>query len=122
MDLMRHVDDAPSGLMDHLFAQVMLWGRANGYATFNLGMAPLAGVESRRLSPLWNRLGAAVYRHGELFYNFQGLRAFKQKFNPLWGTALPRSAPRNRDPADPPQHRRADLRRRRRDLAPLAAC
>src|SRR5438874_10645888 len=28
--------------------------------------------------------GNALYEHGEAFYNFQGLRAFKQKFDPIW--------------------------------------
>ena len=27
--------------------------------------------------------GAAIYRHGGGFYNFEGLRAFKQKFDPV---------------------------------------
>ena len=25
-----------------------------------------------------------MYRHGEPFYNFHGLRAYKEKFNPAW--------------------------------------
>jgi phosphatidylglycerol lysyltransferase len=25
-----------------------------------------------------------VYRHGEHFYNFQGLRQYKEKFDPVW--------------------------------------
>ena len=42
------------------------------------------GFEQHRLAPLWNRLGALLFRHGEQFYNFQGLRAFKDKFDPVW--------------------------------------
>jgi phosphatidylglycerol lysyltransferase len=49
-----------------------------------MGMAPLSGLENRALAPLWNRLGAFVFRHGEHFYNFQGLRKYKEKFNPQW--------------------------------------
>jgi phosphatidylglycerol lysyltransferase len=33
---------------------------------------------------LWTKFGAFVYRHGEPLFNFQGLRAFKEKFNPVW--------------------------------------
>ena len=29
-------------------------------------------------------LGARLYRHGEYFYNFQGLRQYKEKFAPEW--------------------------------------
>jgi phosphatidylglycerol lysyltransferase len=99
IDLMRHVADAPSVIMDYLFVELMLWGREQGYRWFNLGMAPLSGLEARAIAPLWSRLGTLVYRHGEHFYNFQGLRLYKEKFDPVWeprylacpgGLALPR--------------------------------
>ncbi|HXQ31062.1 MAG TPA: bifunctional lysylphosphatidylglycerol flippase/synthetase MprF [Steroidobacteraceae bacterium] len=84
VDLMRFLPDAPRSSMDFLFIELMLWGRAQGYRTFNLGMAPLAGLENRALAPLWHRLGSFLYRHGESFYNFEGLRRFKSKFDPVW--------------------------------------
>ena len=83
-DLMRHSDEAPPGIMDYLFAKLMLWGQEQGYARFSLGMAPLSGLENRALAPLWNKLGAFLYLHGEHFYNFQGLREYKEKFRPEW--------------------------------------
>lgn len=98
VDLMRHRPDAPPGTMDFLFTELMLWGAHQGYGRFNLGMAPLAGLEAHPLAPLWHRLGTLIYRQGEHFYNFQGLRAFKEKFDPQWqprylagpgGVALP---------------------------------
>ncbi len=99
MDLMRYAPEAPESVMEYLFLQLMLWGKAQGYEDFNLGMAPLSGFESRSLAPLWIRAGALVYQHGENFYNFQGLRRYKEKFDPVWvprylaspgGLALPR--------------------------------
>jgi phosphatidylglycerol lysyltransferase len=84
VDLMRYAADAPEGVMEFLFLQAMLWGQARGFAWFNLGMAPLSGIEGQRLGPLWNRVAALAYRHGEHFYNFQGLRQYKQKFDPVW--------------------------------------
>jgi phosphatidylglycerol lysyltransferase len=84
IDLMRHLPDAPNGVMDLLFVQLMLWGRDQGYRWFNLGMAPLAGMESGPEAPGWQRLSSLIYRHGENFYNFQGLRRYKEKFAPLW--------------------------------------
>jgi len=84
VDLMRFLPETPHGVMDYLFVEIMLWGRKEGYKWFALGMAPLAGLEDRALAPLWNRLGAFVFRHGEHFYNFQGLRFYKEKFNPVW--------------------------------------
>jgi phosphatidylglycerol lysyltransferase len=99
IDLMRYTKDAPGGVMEYLFIELMLWGRSNSFKEFSLGMAPLAGFEDRALGPLWNRAGAWLFRHGEHFYNFQGLRQYKEKFDPVWhprylaspgGLALPR--------------------------------
>jgi phosphatidylglycerol lysyltransferase len=84
VDLMRHTPAAPGGVMQFLFIELMLWGRAEGYRWFRLGMAPLSGLESRALAPLWARAGAFMYQHGEHFYNFQGLREYKEKFDPVW--------------------------------------
>jgi phosphatidylglycerol lysyltransferase len=47
-------------------------------------MTPFAGMEDHALAPLWNRLGAFIFTYGEHFYNFQGLRQYKQKFDPQW--------------------------------------
>ncbi|MBE0604109.1 MAG: bifunctional lysylphosphatidylglycerol flippase/synthetase MprF, partial [Deltaproteobacteria bacterium] len=83
-DLMRYLPVAPSGVMDFLFAELMSWGRAEGYRFFNLGMAPLSGLPQHALAPLWGRAGSLLFRHGEHFYNFQGVRDFKDKFDPVW--------------------------------------
>jgi phosphatidylglycerol lysyltransferase len=84
VDLMRHLSGVSGAAMDFLFVELMLWGAQHGYAQFNLGMAPLSGLETHPLAPLWHRLGTLLYRHGEHFYNFQGLRAYKAKFAPHW--------------------------------------
>jgi phosphatidylglycerol lysyltransferase len=81
---MRHRYDAPNAVMEALFVHLMLWGKEQGYEWFSLGMAPLSGFEQSPVASLWNRVGAFVYQHGESLYNFQGLRAYKEKFNPMW--------------------------------------
>ena len=100
IDLMRYLPNCPDGIMDYLFIELMQWGKQQGYQWFNLGMAPLSGLENRALAPLWSKAGALVFRHGEHFYNFQGLRQYKDKFDPEWrpkylvchgGMALPRT-------------------------------
>ncbi|MCX6835955.1 MAG: bifunctional lysylphosphatidylglycerol flippase/synthetase MprF, partial [candidate division Zixibacteria bacterium] len=83
-DLMRHSPDAPSGVMDFLIIELILWGKQQGYRWLDLGMAPLSGLEKRQAAPLWNQLAGLIYRHGEHFYNFQGLRQYKEKFRPVW--------------------------------------
>ncbi len=84
LDLMRYSAHAPKGVMEALLVHLMVWGKAQGYQHFALGMAPLSGFEDSPLATLWNRLGAFLYEHGEAVYSFQGLRAFKEKFNPRW--------------------------------------
>lgn len=84
VDLMRHDADMPYGTMDFLFIRLMQWGQAQGYAWFTLGLAPLSGLEARRLAPFWAKAGALLYRHGESLYGFEGLRAYKDKFSPVW--------------------------------------
>lgn len=84
VDLMRFAANSPRGAMDGLFAHLFAWGRTRGYRWFNLGMAPLSGLDLSPVSSLWIRLGRFVYRHGEAFYNFEGLRAYKDKFHPMW--------------------------------------
>lgn len=83
-DLMRYLPGAPGFVMDALLAELMLWGTTQGFHWFSLGAAPFSGIENRQLAPIWNRIGGFVYEHGEHFYNFEGLRAFKEKFSPQW--------------------------------------
>jgi phosphatidylglycerol lysyltransferase len=99
LDLMRYRRSAPPDVMEYLFLELMLWGKERGFERMTLGMAPLSGLEVSALAPLWNRVGGMLYRHGENFYNFQGLRRYKEKFDPVWeprylatpaGLALPR--------------------------------
>lgn len=84
VDLMRQADDAPQGAMDFLFVELCFWAKAQGFRWFNLGLAPLSGLEARKLAPAWAKIGALVFGHGEQFYNFAGLRRYKEKFNPVW--------------------------------------
>ncbi|HXQ14607.1 MAG TPA: GNAT family N-acetyltransferase [Caulobacteraceae bacterium] len=84
IDLMRYADDAPKDVMDFLFVELIAWGAAQGYQAFDFGMAPLAGLEDRPLAPIMSRVGRLLFERGEDIYNFQGVRRFKDKYDPLW--------------------------------------
>lgn len=84
VDLMRYRASAQKNVMEALFLHLMLWGKEEGYRRFDLGMAPLSGLEISAVAPAWTRLGHFLYQQGETFYNFQGLRAYKEKFHPVW--------------------------------------
>ena len=96
VDLMRYAPDAPHGVMDYLFTRCTQWAKDQGMARFDLGMAPLSGLEDRRMAPVFARVGALVYDEGGALYGFQGLRSYKAKFAPDWRSrfiAAPASTP-----------------------------
>jgi phosphatidylglycerol lysyltransferase len=83
VDLMRYRSDGPS-VMDFLFASLFFHGKDQGFKRFNLGMAPLASVGRFQGSHARERLANLLFQHGENWYNFQGLRFYKDKFEPEW--------------------------------------
>ncbi|MBV6750382.1 bifunctional lysylphosphatidylglycerol flippase/synthetase MprF [Pseudomonas chlororaphis] len=84
LDLMRSHPEAPKLTMEFLMVGLIQHYKAHGYARFSLGMVPLSGLQPRRGAPLTQRLGSMVFQRGEQLYNFQGLRRFKDKFQPDW--------------------------------------
>ncbi|WP_343314863.1 bifunctional lysylphosphatidylglycerol flippase/synthetase MprF [Brucella sp. BE17] len=84
VDLMRYMPNVHKLLMDALFAKLLMASKAEGYQWFNLGAAPLSGLSGSRLASRWNRLGAFIYKSGADLYHFDGLKTFKEKFDPVW--------------------------------------
>ncbi|MBW8815474.1 MAG: bifunctional lysylphosphatidylglycerol flippase/synthetase MprF [Caulobacterales bacterium] len=84
IDLMRYVEEGPRNIMDYLFVELMEWGRGQGYTAFDFGMAPLSGLDDRPLAPMMSRVGRLLFDRGEEIYNFQGVRRYKDKYDPLW--------------------------------------
>ncbi|MCY1648015.1 bifunctional lysylphosphatidylglycerol flippase/synthetase MprF [Caulobacter sp. SL161] len=84
MDLMRYSDEAPKNVMDYLFVELLQWGKDEGYSAFEFGVAPLAGLQDRPLAPIMSRVGRLLYERGEEIYNFQGVRRYKDKYDPVW--------------------------------------
>lgn len=84
IDLMRHIPGTHRGMMDLLFVRIMEGLKEKGFRTLNLGMAPLSGLPTHPGAPLWNHICRQVFENGERFYNFQGVLAFKSKFDPVW--------------------------------------
>jgi phosphatidylglycerol lysyltransferase len=87
VDMMRHLDTEPLGLpspMEYLILRLMQDAQARGYTRFNLGMAPLAAVGATHRARPVERLAHQFFLHGEAWYNYQGLRRFKERFHPAW--------------------------------------
>ncbi|MDZ5601301.1 bifunctional lysylphosphatidylglycerol flippase/synthetase MprF [Pseudomonas sp. RP23018S] len=84
LDLMRAHPEAPKLTMEFMMVGLILHYKSHDYGRFSLGMVPLSGLQPRRGAPLTQRLGSLVFQRGEQLYNFQGLRRFKDKFQPDW--------------------------------------
>lgn len=84
IDLMRHQADIERGTMDFLFVSMFQHFKARGYKGFNLGLAALSGVGEASESTRTEKGMHYLYEHLNQFYNFQGLRAYKDKFHPEW--------------------------------------
>ncbi|KPN12714.1 phosphatidylglycerol lysyltransferase [Bacillus australimaris] len=84
IDLMRHMHDAPNGMMDALFIHLFQWAKEKGYKSFNMGMAPLSNVGTFHQSFLTERLASVIFNNVRYMYSFSGLRSFKQKYKPEW--------------------------------------
>ncbi|WP_210252976.1 bifunctional lysylphosphatidylglycerol flippase/synthetase MprF [Beijerinckia sp. L45] len=82
--LMRHIQDTSSYTMEFLFLSAILALKGSGVQVFSLGMAPLSGLSPAVAKSDWSRLGNLIWRHGNMLYNFQGVRTFKGKFDPTW--------------------------------------
>jgi phosphatidylglycerol lysyltransferase len=84
IDLMRHRPEAPNSTMDYLFIALMLALKGLGYHTFNLGMAPYAGVGDEPGARLEERTAHQLAEHMTRFGSYKGIRDFKAKFEPEW--------------------------------------
>lgn len=80
-DLMRFRPDAPNGVMDLLFVGLIGQFKSEGKSGMNLGLAPLANISGESLA---DRALRVLYEHGGKAFRYQGLRRFKDKWDPRW--------------------------------------
>lgn len=93
VDLMRSRAGAPSGTMHALLADLIEWAHARGFDSVSLGMSPLAGVNPLGEGGRLQWLRRSLTRFSGRFYNFEGLREFKQSFDPEWEPRYLASSP-----------------------------
>lgn len=84
VDLIRWKSDVTLPLMDSLYIHMLLWSKNNNYKYFNMGMATLSNVGKVPFSFFGERLAGRIFEHFNGLYRFQGLRRYKEKFNPSW--------------------------------------
>ncbi|MGE5541081.1 MAG: phosphatidylglycerol lysyltransferase domain-containing protein [Bacillota bacterium] len=86
VDLMRQREIAPTGAMLAVLAEAIRISKENGYRTFNLGLAPLAGVGNEPSATALEKALHLVFERVTEPYNFRGLYVFKKKFHPRFET------------------------------------
>lgn len=84
IDLMRHVRDAPNGLMDFLFVHLFEHAKSEGYQRFALGLAPFAEVGSAADAPTREKALRVLIERLSFAFSYKGLWAYKEKFHPDW--------------------------------------
>ncbi|MGJ7922529.1 bifunctional lysylphosphatidylglycerol flippase/synthetase MprF [Neobacillus sp. LXY-4] len=84
IDLMRHLNKVPNGAMDMIMISLMQYGKEQGYKWFNLGMAPLSNVGKNKHAFFDEKVASKIYEHGNYFYQFEGVRKYKEKFASRW--------------------------------------
>ncbi|WP_200900106.1 phosphatidylglycerol lysyltransferase domain-containing protein [Synechococcus sp. GFB01] len=84
IDLMRQRTGVEHGTMDFLFVSLLEECRTRGYESFNLGLAALSGVGDDSKGSSIEEVIDYLYHHLNRIYHFQGLRAYKEKFQPHW--------------------------------------
>ena len=93
VDLMRSRAGAPPGTMHALLVDLVQWAHAQGFDSVSLGMSPLAGVNPLGEGGRIQWLRRSLTRFSARFYNFEGLREFKQSFDPEWEPRYLASSP-----------------------------
>lgn len=81
IDLMRRNPDAPNGVMEALFVHLFARFRDEGRTGMTLGLAPFANVTGDAVG---ERALRVLYERGEDAFHYQGLRRFKDKWDPEW--------------------------------------
>jgi phosphatidylglycerol lysyltransferase len=83
-DLLRSASTAQSNINDYVLLSFIDSLHARGYTQINLGLSPLAGIDESNDNSLISTAMRLIYKGGDRFYSFQGLRKFKAKYDPIW--------------------------------------
>lgn len=83
-DILRYRPNVAEGIVDFMLIETLLWAKNQQFKWFNMGMAPLSGMDDHDFSPGWNKMANFVYSYGENIYGFKKVRDYKSRFNPEW--------------------------------------
>ena len=84
IDLMRHLPDAPPGIMDYLFIKLFFAKKEEGFQRFSLGMAPMSGFSEHEEASAEERAVYYFMHQLNFFFSYHGLLHYKSKFATIW--------------------------------------
>lgn len=85
VDLMRYDrNENVDGIMDFLFINIFTYCKERDISYFNLGMAPLYNVGVMKHSFLRDKIVYTIFKLGDYFYSFEGLKSYKDKYASKW--------------------------------------
>nr|WP_279433905.1 bifunctional lysylphosphatidylglycerol flippase/synthetase MprF [Macrococcus lamae] len=84
VDLIRWNPEVEMPMMDVLYLNMLQYAQQEGYSYFNMGMATLSNVGRNKHAFFREKIAGNVFEHFNHRYSFQGLRKYKEKYNPLW--------------------------------------
>ncbi len=83
IDFVRYRPDAPDGVLDYVFIELIRWARGKGFQWCSLGVVPPA-AESDTFGKQEQESFTLLDRHREHFDSDDALRQFMQGFHPVW--------------------------------------
>jgi phosphatidylglycerol lysyltransferase len=84
VDMMRRRSEAPNGIMDYVFAKLLLRNKEMGFERFTLGMAPMDGFHHGEQASPEERAIHAFFQRLNFLFSFKGLLNYKAKFATSW--------------------------------------
>jgi phosphatidylglycerol lysyltransferase len=84
IDLMRHRQDAPDGVMDYLFIKLFERQKEKSFSRFNLGMAPMSGFQNGEEASAEERAVHFFIQRLNFLFSYTGLYQYKKKFATSW--------------------------------------
>ena len=82
--MVRYLPETPATIMDYLLVEIMQWGRQSQFRFMDLGEAPIANWHSDQHIRMRSQLMSLAFRFARHFFSYQGLRNYKDRFQPLW--------------------------------------
>lgn len=85
-DFIRHSHEAPGNINDFLMSSFIDHLSGQGFQRVNMGLSALSGIDSQapENKDALDKLLGFVYESSGRFFSFQGLKRFKEKYEPEW--------------------------------------